>query len=525
MLIFSAVVVPIRALLALATVVAGAAVMAVEVAGARLLGPFFGVSLFVWTALITVTLGCLAVGAALGGSLADSGRSPDLLFGLLAAAGAAALLVPVARPVVLAAAAPLGPRFGAVAAAALLFGPCLLPLGAVSPWVVRLVAGDLSHVGRAAGYLGAASTVGSLAGTLATGFFLVAWVGVSRVFTLAGALLLGLAAVYFVVFRRRWGALVLVVLAAAVPGEPGPVSKVMANGTTVTEVARREGFYGRVQVVDYRYGAAHTREMLIDGLVQGGVDTASGLSVYEHVYFLELLSRAARPAARSCLVIGLGPGLVPSWFERQGVRTDVVEINPDVVDLAREHFGWRPSGRVRIEDARRVLREPGESYDLVILDVFTGDATPGHLLTREALRDLRGHLAPGGLVALNLAGSLRSETFGTASLVKTLENAFASVQLRPTFDPGQGEGWGNIVVLASDAALPPAEASLGPTPPVHPMARSAVERFLHTTFRFSPGTAAEVLTDDGPPLDLRDAWLRERIRRGLLEATDWSVLS
>jgi spermidine synthase len=224
-------------------------------------------------------------------------------------------------------------------------------------------------------------------------------------------------------------------------------------------------------------------------------------------------------------VIGLGPGLVPSWFERQGVRTDVVEINPDVVELAREHFGWRPSGRVRIEDARRVLREPGEAYDLVILDVFTGDATPGHLLTREALRDLRGHLAPGGLVALNLAGSLRSETFGTASLVKTLENAFACVRLHPTFDPGQGEGWGNVVVLASDAALPPAEASLGATPLVHAMARSAVERFLHKTFRFPPGTPAELLTDDGPPLDVQDVWLRERIRRGLLEATDWSVLS
>jgi spermidine synthase len=499
--------------------------MAIEVAGARLLGPFFGVGLFVWTALITVTLGCLAVGAAVGGSLADGDRGPDVLFGLLAAAGVAALLVPAAGPAVLAAAAPLGPRFGALAAAALLFGPSLLPLGAVSPWVVRLVAGDLSHVGRAAGYLGAASTTGSLAGTLATGFFLVAWVGVSRVFTLVGVVLLGLAAVYFAIFRRRWSGLLLVVVAAAAPGRPGPVSKVMANGTTVTEVARREGFYGRVQVVDYRYGTAHTREMLIDGLVQGGVDVASGLSVYEHVYFLELLSHAARPAARSCLVVGLGPGLVPAWFERHGVRTDVVEINPDVVELAREHFGYRPAGRVRIEDARRVLRDAGERYDLVVLDVFTGDATPSHVLTREALQDLRRHLAPGGLVALNLAGSLRRETLGTASVVKTLESAFASVRLHPTFDPGEGEGWGNVVVLASEVPLPPVDAFAGESYLIHPMARSAVERFLGRTFRFPSGTPAEVLTDDGPPLDLQDVWLRERIRRGLLEATAWSVLS
>jgi spermidine synthase len=516
---------PIRIFLTLAAVAAGASVMAIEVAGARLLGPFYGVSLFVWTALITVTLGCLAVGAALGGLQADRGRSPDVLFGLLSAAGAAALLVPAARPAVLAATAPLGPRLGALATAALLFGPSLLPLGAVSPWVVRLVAGDLSHVGRAAGYLGAASTAGSLAGTLATGFYLAAWLGVSRVFTLVGALLLGLAVIYFVAFRRRWRALLLVALAGGVPGEPARVPKVMANGTTVSEITRRDGFYGRVQVVDYRYGTAHTREMLIDGLVQGGVDVASGLSVYEHVYFLELLSRAARPRARSCLVVGLGPGLVPAWFEREGVRTDVVEINPDVVALAREHFGYRPSGRVRIEDARRVLREAGEPYDLVILDVFTGDATPGHVLTREALRDLRSHLAPGGLLVLNLAGSLRRETFGTASVVKTLESVFDTVTLHPTFDPEAGEGWGNVVVLASDVPLAPLDPSLGASVPVHPMARTAVERFLPRTFRFPPGTPAAVLTDEGPLLDLQDTWLRERIRRGLLEATDWSVLS
>jgi spermidine synthase len=515
----------VRVLLASTAVVSGAAVMAVEVAGARLLGPFFGVGLFVWTALITVTLGALAIGYAIGGALADRRESPDRLFALLLAAGIAALCVPAARPVVLAAAAPLGPRLGALIAAALLFGPCLLPLGCVSPWVVRLVARDLGHVGRVSGYLGAASTAGSLAGTLGTGFLLVAWVGVSRVFSLVGALLLGLAIVYFAAFRRRWGAALLIALAAALPGEPEPASKVMANGTTVTEVARREGFYGRVQVVDYRYGAAHTREMLIDGLVQGGVDVASGLSVYEHAYFLELLARAARPAARSCLVVGLGPGLVPAWFERQGVRTDVVEINPDVVALAREHFGYRPAGRVLIGDARRVLRETGERYDVVVLDVFTGDATPGHVLTREALQNLQDRLAPRGLVALNLAGSLRRETLGTASVIRTLETVFASVRLHPTFDPDEGEGWGNVVVLASNAPLAPVDPALGVSSAVHPMARSAVERFLHRTFRFPPGTPAEVLTDEGSPLDLRDVWLRERIRRGLLEATDWSVLS
>ena len=82
-----------------------------------------------------------------------------------------------------------------------------------------------------------------------------------------------------------------------------------------------------------------------------------------------------------------------------------------------------------------------------------------------------------------------------------------------------------ICTMRNTISCTPVDAPAGESSPVHPMARSAVERFLGRTFRFPPGTAAEVLTDDGPPLDLRDVWLRERIRRGLLAATDWSVLS
>ena len=91
-------------------------------------------------------------------------------------------------------------------------------------------------------------------------------------------------------------------------------------------------------------------------------------------------------------MVGAGAGLVPRWYERQGVRTDVVDINPDVLQAAREHFGYRPKGEVRLGDARRVLGEPGRSYDYVILDVFTGDTTPGHLLSLEALRLAKGRL-------------------------------------------------------------------------------------------------------------------------------------
>lgn len=502
----------------------GAAVMVLEVVGSRVVGPLFGVSLFVWTALIGVTLVALAAGYAVGGQLADRRPSADTLQLVLLLAGAAILAIPPLRAPVLQACVPLGLRLGSLAAAAILFGPPLLLLGCVSPLVVKLAAHDLDRVGRTVGRLYAISTGGSFLGTLATGFYLIGRLGTGHVLQLVGGVLLAWAGLYFVAVRRRPVALLALAL-LALPAERPLVDRVMANGTRVQELWRSESHYGRVQVLEYSYGAARTRELAIDGLVQGGIDVASGLPVYEFAYFLELLPRALLPEGRSCLVIGLGAGLVPRWYERQGVRTDVVDINPDVVQAARQHFGYQAAGDVRLGDARQVLAEPGPRYDYVVLDVFTGDTTPGHLLSLEALRLAAGRLAPGGVLALNLAGSLRRQTLMTASVVRTLEEVFETVEVVPNFDPSEGEGWGNLTVLAYPGPLRPFDPARVAAFPVHPLAREGVTRNLARRFRFPAGTPAHVLTDDFNPLDVGDLPLKERVRRGILEATDWDVLS
>jgi len=509
--------------LVLTVAVSGALVMVIEVMGSRVIGPFFGVSLFVWTSLITVTLVALALGYAVGGFQADRRSGPDALYAILLAAGLAALLIPVLQARVIRACAPLGLRSGSLLAAALLFGPCLFLLGCVSPLVVRLATVEMSRLGRTVGLLYAVSTLGSVLGTVLTGFVLIAYLGVGGVFLLTGGALLALAVAYWLVFRRRWLAALLLLAPALLPSGEGPASKLMANGTRVTRVARRDGFYGRVQVLDYRLGPVHTRELLIDGLVQGGIDVATGQSIYEYAYYLERLPWGMKPDGRTCLVVGLGAGIVPAWYEARGVRTDVVDINPDVVAAARAHFGFRPSGQVFLEDARRFLARPGPRYDYVILDVFAGDTTPAHLLTREAVRDLAARVAPGGLVAINLIGSLGRESFGTASAVRTLESVFPTVELFPTFVPEEAEGFGNVIVVARSGPPLAFDAARVAGFPVHALARDGVAR-LGTRFRFPEGAPAIVLTDDYNPVDFRDTWVKERLRASILSGTDWEVL-
>ena len=90
--------------------VLGAATMVIEILGTRVIGPVFGVGLFVWSALLSVTLGALAVGYYCGGVLADRVKSMRLLGGLATASGALLALVPLLSHGVLAATEMLGPR-------------------------------------------------------------------------------------------------------------------------------------------------------------------------------------------------------------------------------------------------------------------------------------------------------------------------------------------------------------------------------------------------------------------------------
>ena len=113
----------------------GALVMVIEILGARIIGPFFGVSLYVWTALISVTLLALALGYAAGGWLADRQPSAALLYGLIGLAGCWLILLPGFKAPVLEAAMPAGLRLGCFFAASLLFGIPLFLLGQFKPFV------------------------------------------------------------------------------------------------------------------------------------------------------------------------------------------------------------------------------------------------------------------------------------------------------------------------------------------------------------------------------------------------------
>ncbi|MGC2166195.1 MAG: fused MFS/spermidine synthase [Gallionella sp.] len=502
----------------------GALVMVIEVLGSRVIGPFFGVSLFVWTSLITVTMVALAAGYAIGGHFSDRRSSPDWLYGIILLSGLLELLVPTLKGPIVQMCLPLGLRWGSLTSAFLLFGPGLFLLGCVSPYVVKIAAREMQNIGRTVGSFYAISTVGSVIGTLLTGFVLIAYLGVNQIFIFTGTALILLSVIYFVFFRKQFAvALVAILPILLLPGEKH-VEKIMPDGTHVERIANRDSFYGNLKVVDYSYQEIHNRELLIDGLVQGGVDMNSGQSVYEYAYLLEYLPYALNPNGKNCLVIGLGAGLVPAWYQSQGVATDVVDIDPEVVDVARQYFQFNADIPVHIEDARYFLINTAQRFDFMVLDVFNGDTTPGHLLSLEAMRLAKQRLATKGVLAINLVGSLKVHTLMTASIVKTLREVFDQVEIYPAFDAAVGAGTGNIEIMAYDGAARAPQFDRISSISIHPGADSNVRQSMQRPFDLVLPEDAMILSDNYNPVDFYDLWLKEQVRKIILDTTDFDIL-
>lgn len=486
----------------------GGAIMIVEILGAKMLSPYLGMSHFVWTAQIAVTLVALAVGYYTGGKLAD--RSPNLAT-LYWAIGLAAvylsLTVLVTRPVAYWC-LNLNLAMGSLLASMFLFFVPLGLLAITGPFLVRVLTSNVKAVGSNVGRLTSISTFGSLLGTLLIGYFLIPLMPNSVTMYATAAVLLAVAATYFVCFHRRsLVALTVLLLVGLAPGIALP-SVLKPKHSWVTEKFRGNSHFGMLQVIQRPDGCLY---YMNDYLIQDTYDPARKQSISHFTYMLSGLARASTTHISDVLCIGLGIGIVPMEFVNEGVKVDVVEINPAVVPVAKTYFDFEPDRmNIIIDDGRHYLNRCTKKYDAVILDAFLGDSSPSHLFTKEAFASIQHVLKPGGVLVINSFGSLKEgKDFFTGSLYKTLESVFKSVRL---FTGGDG----GFFFTASDR--PTADFARPPrVDTVHPDVRNEAES-TYAGAIMSKLEAGRVLTDDYNPAEFYDADNREEFRRRMATA-------
>ncbi len=484
----------------------GAAILIVEILGAKILAPYFGTSHFVWTAQIAITLVALSCGYYLGGRWVDRGANPGKLYAaIMGAGGYLAATTPF-----IASLAYLCLDFrlavGSLLTSAILFFIPLTLLAMVGPYLIRVLTRSVDTVGGNVGRLSAVSTLGSVAGTVLIGYVLIPLCRNSVTLVLTALVLVSLGVVYFLIWGRRGGAKPAAFITLLLTGGIGflGTQQDSYHGQRTTELFRANSNFGQLQVIQFT--EVPLRVLENDYLTQNTYDTATHSSASSFTYLLHGLAQMYATNLNDVLCIGLGVGIVPMQFATNGARVDVVEINPAIVPIAEKYFGLQPDKlNLFLEDGRYFLNHCTNRYDVVALDAFLGDSPPSHLMTREAFATIRRVLKPGGMLVINSFASFEpGRDFLAQSLSRTLRDVFGNVRVH-----GRAGHNTMFVAAARDPLTPLREAGLGA---VHWRCAEDTRDTLLTLIEPNPAGGI-VLTDDYNPSEFRDAPNREQLRR------------
>ena len=409
--------------------ISGMASLGVEFAAARLLAPYFGTSLYVWGVLIGLVLVYLSAGYVVGGRLADRRPDVDLLYQITAWAGLWIGLIPlVSYPILLASQQgfrelSLGLVAGTLLATVLLFAVPVTLLGCVSPFAIRLLLKDVATGGNTAGRVYALSTVGSILGTFLPVFWFIPTYGTRPTLAGFGLVLVAVSAVALWPRRKVFALFVIAVLAVWVFLPSG--IKPPQVGSLLYE---KESAYNYIQVVQVD---TTTELMLNEGLgIHSVYDSTSDLT---HSYWDYLLLadafRPAQPAApdpRSVAFLGLAGGTSARQYRiayGPGIELTGVEIDPDILAAGRRYFHLEDAhANEVVSDARYWLATQAGDYDVMVLDAYRQPYIPFQLTTREFFQQVRDHLNPGGVVAVNVG-----RTATDFRLVDALASTMAAV--------------------------------------------------------------------------------------------------
>lgn len=507
--------------------------MVVELAAVRLLAPWFGTSLVVWTNVIAVILLALALGYLLGARLASGARPLRTLALLMASAAMLVAWLPactsllarvlVPEEVALHEAAGLV-SWGSLALSLGVFLPPAVLLGTVSPLVVEALsrARGLS-AGRAGGSVLAVSTLGSLAGVFATSHALLPGLGLRGTFWLAAGALFVAAGLAGLAGRslaqRAFVGLLLLAAASAA------VETTRAERPGERMLARRESSYQSLRVVEREQDGESLRFLQVNE----GFDSFQSVwqaergplpvGFYYNDFLLPLAFTEEQGSWRLA-VLGLGAGTALRVFAGEpdlALSFVGVELDPVVVELGRQYFALgeeESRGEVWSGlDARLALRAVREPFDQIVLDCYSNQVEiPSHLCTREFFVEARARLVEGGWLSANVGGFDFDDPV-VQSVARTCASAFESAVLLVRVPSSR-----NFLLLARRGApLPAVDGALEHERRATRLALGP--RLLPSFTRSVAADASEgvLLTDDHCPIEvLQQRSIREGRERRLV---------
>lgn len=455
-----------RAFLPATVALTGACVLVIEVVAVRVLAPYFGTTLYTVSSILSVILFALSCGYAIGGRIADAYPRVRTMYGIIFWAGVAELvcygLGSMLLPVM---SMSMAVAFGALISSALLFFVPAFLLGMLSPYAVVLqkhIEED-TGLGTSSGTIFFWSTLGSICGSLLTGFVFIPHVGVRMIMIATGVVLCVLGMVPYLLrssFQRLGMCMMFGFgLLCAYGGSTLPYAHALAVV---------EGTYERIIIFDGEYNGRPVRFLQQDHNLSAAQyrDSIDPLDVvFEYTQYYVLYQLFAQDP-EEVLAIGGGAYSVPMAIAHQEPQAHVhtVEIEPELFSLVQKYFVVDAPERFSqsVGDGRRFLSTTTTTYDVIFSDVYQSKLSiPAHFVTKEFFTLAQERLSENGVFIANVIGSLNDdgESF-LLSEMRTFQESFPRVAFFAVTDPRSSQMQNHIFVGWKNVNAEPFEPSI-----------------------------------------------------------------
>ncbi len=409
-----------------------AAGLVVEILAGRMLAPYVGMSLYTWTAVIAVVLAGFSAGHWVGGYIAEKPTGTALKQTALAMA-LAALTTALTLLILRALAAGVITSFSSaevsilILASAIAFLPSFFA-GIPSPVLARIaVALKAGREGAALGAIFAASSLGAIAGTLATGFLFIAWFGTQLTILIVVVTYIALAILLLLAAQSlRSGILIALISAGAL--------LLSFSTLALAKSCTTESRYYCIRIIDFSAQAgAEAKLMVLDHLGHGiNVKDAPSRLITPYVALMDtVLAQRLDGTPSSSFFIGGGAYTLPRAWQAAtpSAQVTVAEVDPEVTRLAQEEM-WLPKTGIQVvhKDARVALSGLDTKFQVIVGDAFTDIAVPPHLVTREFFTLVQTSLAPKGIYTMNVVDHA-NKLEALLAVYVTLKSVFANVEV------------------------------------------------------------------------------------------------
>ena len=399
----------------------GAVILSLELIASKILTPFFGVSLYIWTAILSVTLIFLAIGYQFGGWMAsktDSKYYEELFIFIPFVSSFFILVSTLIYPLLLPKLVGLNLLIGSFIGSFILLSIPLVLMSAMNPLLISIVKYKDDHSSDSkSGFVLFISTIGSVFGVIFTALVLIPnFTNFSAFILNALFLIVYTLFIYFFIGYKSFKKLkalflflnlmLLICILGIYYFKQNYLNYFTSTkdtlGNTYIIEYENPSYYGNLKVVGIQpsnQDSIYSYKLYQNGFTQNTIDK-NGNSLNIYTYMMDALSQQS--SLGDALILGFGGGIIPKKLSAQGFNIDVVEIDPITLEIAEKFFKYKKiNTNLFFEDARTYVRKCKKRYHLIIIDLFFADGIPEHLTTIEFYKDLKNCLYDDGILISN----------------------------------------------------------------------------------------------------------------------------